>query len=139
MLDWFSEERAFIASLVIVILIITLVASVIIGLKQARFRSKDEVFGDPERTLGGWYWTLTGVSTILLLWFYFSDLITSKNEELLFIIGPPDGLDEEVVKKCNYRLSLSSFTLPHELAFLVLMEQLFRAISIINGSKYHRV
>ena len=72
MLDWFSEERAFIASLVIVILIITLVASVIIGLKQARFRSKDEVFGDPERTLGGWYWTLTGVSTILLLWFYFS-------------------------------------------------------------------
>ena len=68
----------------------------------------------------------------------FSNLITSKNEELLFIIGPPDGLDKEVIKKCNYNLSLSSFTLPHELAFLVLMEQIFRAISINNGSKYHR-
>ena len=72
MLDWFSQERAFIASIIIVILLITLIFSIFIGVKQATFRAKDEVFGDPERTLGGWYWTLTGVSTILLLWFYFS-------------------------------------------------------------------
>ena len=68
----------------------------------------------------------------------FSKLIISKNEELLFIIGPPDGLDKEVIKKVDYNLSLSKFTLPHELAFLVLMEQLYRAISINNKSKYHR-
>ena len=41
-------------------------------MKQTAFREKDEVFGDPERTLGGWYWTVAGISTILLLWFYFS-------------------------------------------------------------------
>lgn len=68
----------------------------------------------------------------------FSKLIISKNEELLFIIGPPDGLDKEVIKRVDYNLSLSKFTLPHELAFLVLMEQLYRAISIKNKSKYHR-
>ena len=68
----------------------------------------------------------------------FSKLITSKNEELLFIIGPPDGLDKEVIKRVDYNLSLSKFTLPHELAFLLLMEQLYRAISIKNKSKYHR-
>jgi len=68
----------------------------------------------------------------------FSKLIISKNEELLFIIGPPDGLDKEVIKRVDYNLSLSKFTLPHELAFLVLMEQLYRAISINNKSKYHR-
>lgn len=72
MLDWFSQERAFIASIIIVILVITLIFSIFIGAKQATSRAKDEVFGDPERTLGGWYWTLTGVLTILLLWFYFS-------------------------------------------------------------------
>ena len=70
--------------------------------------------------------------------FDFSNLITRKNEELLFIIGAPDGLNKEVIEKCDYNLSLSKFTLPHELAFLVLMEQIFRAISINNGSNYHR-
>jgi len=71
-LDWFSEERAFIASIIIVILLMALIFSILIGLKQATSRAKDEVFGDPERTLGGWYWTVAGISTILLLWFYFS-------------------------------------------------------------------
>tara|TARA_B100001175_G_scaffold315001_1_gene325560 strand:+ start:933 stop:2861 length:1929 start_codon:yes stop_codon:yes gene_type:complete len=71
-LNWISEERAAIAAILILLLIISFVVSIYIGLKQTAFRQKDEVFGDPERTLGGWYWTVTGVSTILLLWFYFS-------------------------------------------------------------------
>jgi taurine transport system permease protein len=71
-LDWLSQERAFIASVIIVILLITLLWSILVGLRQATYRAKDQVFGDPERTLGGWYWTLSGVSAILLLWFYFS-------------------------------------------------------------------
>ena len=70
MLNWVSEERAAIAAILILLLIISFVVSIYIGLKQTAFRQKDEVFGDPERTLGGWYWTVTGVSTILLLWFY---------------------------------------------------------------------
>ena len=72
MLDWLSQERAFIASIIIVILLITLLWSILVGLRQATHRAKDQVFGDPERTLGGWYWTLSGVSSILLIWFYFS-------------------------------------------------------------------
>ena len=53
MLDWFSEERAFIASIIIVILLMALIFSILIGLKQATSRAKDEVFGDPDRQIGG--------------------------------------------------------------------------------------
>ena len=72
MLSWVSEERAFIAAIVIILLLCCFTISIFIGVKQTAFREKDEVFGDPERTLGGWYWTITGVSSVLLLWFYFS-------------------------------------------------------------------
>ena len=72
MLSWVSEERAFIAAIVIILLLLCFTISIFIGVKQTAFREKDEVFGDPERTLGGWYWTVTGVSSVLLLWFYFS-------------------------------------------------------------------
>ena len=72
MLDWLSQERAFVASIIIVILLVLLFWSIVIGIRQATYRARDQVFGDPERTLGGWYWTLSGVSAILLLWFYFS-------------------------------------------------------------------
>ena len=72
MFSWLSQERGSIAAVIIVILFLCLIVSIIIGLKQTSYRAKDEVFGDPERTLGGWYWTLTGISSILLLWFYFS-------------------------------------------------------------------
>ena len=72
MLDFLSEERALIAAFIIFGLFITLGASVYVGLKQSALRAKDEVFGDPERTKGGWYWALCGVSALLLIWFYFS-------------------------------------------------------------------
>ena len=72
MFDWVSDNRASIAFLVIVALVIAFVFSIFVGLKQTRLRAKDEVFGDPERTKGGWYWVLCGVSALLLTWFYFS-------------------------------------------------------------------
>ncbi len=72
MLSSLSNERAFIAAIIILILCFSFVISIYIGLKQTKIRTKDEVFGDPERTLGGWYWTVTGVSALLLAWFYFS-------------------------------------------------------------------
>jgi len=71
-LDFLSEERALIAAFVIFALVIALGVSVYIGLKQSALRAKDEVFGDPERTKGSWYWALCGVSALLLVWFYFS-------------------------------------------------------------------
>ncbi|MGB3147917.1 MAG: hypothetical protein WBA91_09210 [Paracoccaceae bacterium] len=72
MLDWLSDNRASIAAVIILLLVALFVASIYVGLKQSAKRAKDEVFGDPERTKGGWYWAVCGISTLLLLWFYFS-------------------------------------------------------------------
>lgn len=69
----------------------------------------------------------------------FSNFIFDQNKELIFIIGPPDGLTKYLIKSTDFILSLSKFTVPHELAYLVLLEQIYRAVSIRNGSKYHRV
>ena len=72
MLEFVSQERALIAAFIIFALFICVGVSVYVGLKQSALRSQDEVFGDPERTKGGWYWALCGISTLLLIWFYFS-------------------------------------------------------------------
>lgn len=55
-----------------------------------------------------------------------------------FAIGSDLGLDPEVLESARLRLSLSALTLPHELARLVLHEQLYRALSIPAGIQYHR-
>ena len=72
MFDFISDSRASIALATIIILVITFVFSIFEGIRQTRSRAKDEVFGDPERTKGGWYWALCGVSALLLVWFYYS-------------------------------------------------------------------
>lgn len=55
-----------------------------------------------------------------------------------FIVGGAGGLGREVLDRARYRLSLSPMTLPHELARLVMAEQLYRAGTIIAGEPYHR-
>ena len=55
-----------------------------------------------------------------------------------FFIGGPDGHLPEVVAASDYVLSLSKLTLPHGLARLVLVEQIYRAIMIQNNHPYHR-
>ena len=72
MFEWLSEERAFIAAFLVIALIISFGVSLTIGLKQSILRANDEVFGDPDRTKGGWYWSVCGASALLLIWFYFS-------------------------------------------------------------------
>jgi 23S rRNA (pseudouridine1915-N3)-methyltransferase len=57
---------------------------------------------------------------------------------LAFLIGGPDGLDAGLKKGADMQLRLSSMTLPHGLARVLLAEQLYRAISIIGGHPYHR-
>jgi 23S rRNA (pseudouridine1915-N3)-methyltransferase len=57
--------------------------------------------------------------------------------ELWFVIGGAHGLEPEVLERSDKRLSLGSATLPHQLARVVLLEQLFRAHKIINGEPYH--
>jgi 23S rRNA (pseudouridine1915-N3)-methyltransferase len=56
-----------------------------------------------------------------------------------FIIGGPFGLSEEIKQAARFKISLSKMTLPHELARTVLLEQLYRAASILIGSPYHHV
>ena len=72
MLEWLSDNRAVVAAIIILLLVGSFFASIFYGIKQTRLREKDQVFGDPERTVGGWFWAVCGVSTLLLVWFYFS-------------------------------------------------------------------
>jgi 23S rRNA (pseudouridine1915-N3)-methyltransferase len=57
--------------------------------------------------------------------------------EMSFILGGAMGLDESVTKKADTVLALSRWTLTHEMARLVLLEQLYRAFTIIKGKTYH--
>ena len=59
-------------------------------------------------------------------------------EPTTFVIGGPDGLDESVKKGANLLLRLSSLTLPHALAQVLLLEQIYRAATILTGHPYHR-
>lgn len=58
-------------------------------------------------------------------------------KRLVFVIGGSYGLDSSVFTKARVRWSLSKLTFPHQLVRLILVEQLYRAFSILKGSKYH--
>lgn len=60
------------------------------------------------------------------------------SERLAFVIGGADGLTDELKASARWQLSLSPMTFPHELARLLLLEQLYRAQAILQGSPYHR-
>ena len=57
---------------------------------------------------------------------------------VVFAIGGPDGLDESVRRAAERVLSFGAMTMPHELVRLVLLEQLYRAGTILAGTPYHR-
>jgi 23S rRNA (pseudouridine1915-N3)-methyltransferase len=59
-------------------------------------------------------------------------------QALAFCIGGPDGLAPEVDARARFRWSLSSLTLPHGLARVVVAEALYRAVSVLRGLPYHR-
>ena len=71
------------------------------------------------------------------------DLTTVQFAELLkaetaFVIGGADGLDAELKASAFLLLRLSSLTLPHALAQVVLLEQIYRAATLLTGHPYHR-
>ena len=58
--------------------------------------------------------------------------------DVAYVLGGAYGLDRPVLARCTHHLSLSAWTLPHELARLVLFEQLYRAGTILRGEPYHK-
>lgn len=61
-----------------------------------------------------------------------------ENKNIVFIIGGPFGLSKKVKEISNTVFSLSKMTFMHEMAKLFLVEQIYRAISIIKNKKYHK-
>ncbi|MGH2979879.1 MAG: 23S rRNA (pseudouridine(1915)-N(3))-methyltransferase RlmH [Solirubrobacterales bacterium] len=60
-----------------------------------------------------------------------------SRRDLAFVVGGPFGLDRAVLEGADSRLSFGPMTLPHQLARVVLLEQLFRAHKILAGEAYH--
>jgi 23S rRNA (pseudouridine1915-N3)-methyltransferase len=59
-------------------------------------------------------------------------------KETVFVIGAADGLPDTLTQAAHLVLKLSSLTLPHALAQVVLLEQLYRAATLLTGHPYHR-
>lgn len=70
-----------------------------------------------------------------------ADFIQKRSNEsvknLVFLIGGVFGLDETVLKRANFKWSLSQLVFPHQLVRLILAEQVYRACSILRNEKYH--
>jgi len=65
-------------------------------------------------------------------------LLAENNAQIYFLIGGPDGLSDFVKKKADLIVSLSDLTFPHQLAKIILTEQIYRSICIMNKHPYHR-
>ena len=68
----------------------------------------------------------------------FAEFLGNFEGNVAFVIGGPDGVSKELKKQADMLLSMSMMTFPHELARLVLLEQIYRAFMIKQNKKYHR-
>ena len=76
-------------------------------------------------------WSTPKVANALSSW-------QQLGKDVAFLIGGPDGLSEKCLARANQQWSLSALTFPHPLARVVLLEQLYRAWSILSNHPYHR-
>ncbi|MEW6617352.1 MAG: 23S rRNA (pseudouridine(1915)-N(3))-methyltransferase RlmH [Patescibacteria group bacterium] len=67
----------------------------------------------------------------------FAGALETTLKPTIFVIGGSLGMSEEVLSLPHKKIALSSFTFPHELARVVLLEQIYRAVTIMNGKTYH--
>ena len=65
-------------------------------------------------------------------------LLDSHNQNITFVIGGASGLSSSLNNSSSWQLSLSPLTFPHEIARLLLIEQLYRAKTIAHGGPYHK-
>jgi 23S rRNA (pseudouridine1915-N3)-methyltransferase len=68
----------------------------------------------------------------------FKEKMNQGYNDFIFITGGVLGLSSEVIDSADFKLSLSRMTFPHQLVRLILLEQVYRAFSIIEGRKYHK-
>ena len=69
---------------------------------------------------------------------FIDDLAVNGTGHLTFIIGGSDGVSDSIRKRADYQMSFGPVTLPHNLARVVLLEQLYRAFKISRGEPYHK-
>jgi 23S rRNA (pseudouridine1915-N3)-methyltransferase len=82
-----------------------------------------DVLGKPVTTIK--------MSTLLDSWL-------QQGQEVSIIIGGPDGVSDDLMSQASLKLSLSALTFPHPLVRVILLEQIYRAWSILNNHPYHR-
>ncbi len=67
-----------------------------------------------------------------------SDCAVQGYNNVVFIIGGSHGLSDNVKRRADFKLSMSEMTFPHQLARVMLLEQIYRAYQISSGGKYHK-
>ena len=64
--------------------------------------------------------------------------LMQKTSVITFVVGGSFGVSEKVRSACNERISFSQMTFPHNLFRIMLLEQIYRAFTILNGKSYHK-
>ena len=79
----------------------------------------------------GTAWSSEGLAKALGQW-------RDRGRSVAVVVGGSTGLDDQVLLRADHRWSLGPLTLPHELARLVVLEQWYRAWTILRGERYHK-
>ena len=95
----------------------------------AKIRPSDYVIA---LTIPGKQWDSPGLSR------HVDDLMNRGNSNLVFLIGGSLGLSDKVIARADEEMSMSKMTFPHQLARVMLLEQLYRAMKIRSGERYHK-
>jgi 23S rRNA (pseudouridine1915-N3)-methyltransferase len=95
---------------------------------NAAIQHKDRIIALDERGLS---WRTSELAQHLARW-------SQEGRNLALLIGGPDGLDVSCLARAEARWSLSALTLPHGLVRVLVAEQLYRAMSLLQGHPYHR-
>lgn len=66
------------------------------------------------------------------------NLMANGTPNFIFIIGGSLGLSNRITEKCDFKLSFSAMTFPHQLMRVILLEQIYRTFKIMNNEPYHK-